>query len=153
MTRHAQADHDYWNPSEASISYNPREGVTQDGARRLLIDPMENVLIGSILIRKYLGISSVNTMYMWHERYGLPITKRADGQWMTTMTAIDEWIFLGSELERTKRPFPRTTSRTPKEELAAAQRRVDAAELRAAGKTPTEAYLIMRERQRAAKKT
>lgn len=144
--RHPTADHAFRNPGEASISYHPIEAETQDGKRRLLIDPMENVLIGSILIRKYLGISSVNTMYQWHEKYGLPIMKRPDGQWMTTMTAIDEWMFFGSELERTKRPFPRSTSVSPEEQLLRAQRRLEAAELRKSGMSSAEAYQHMRDK-------
>jgi hypothetical protein len=55
-------------------------------------------------------------MYQWHEKYGLPIMKRPDGQWMTTITAIDEWIFMASEFERTKRPFSRGTNRSPEQE-------------------------------------
>jgi hypothetical protein len=124
MSRNEQSDYNYAHPGEASVAFTPAEGVTDAGKRRLLIDPMENVLIGSILIRKYLGISSVTTMYMWHEKYALPITKRPDGQWMTTMSAIDEWIFMGSELDRKQRAFPRGTNRTAEEEFRRAKDRL-----------------------------
>lgn len=123
--RNKQADHAYTHPQEAELTFHPKSALSPDGEKRLLIDPMENVLIGSILIRKYLGISSVVTMYMWHEQYGLPIMKRPDGQWMTTVTAIDEWIFLASEFERTKRPFSRGDNRRADLALEKAQRRVD----------------------------
>ena len=123
--RNAHADHKYKHPEEASIEYNPVEAETPNNVRRLVVDPMENILIGSILIRKYLGIQSVTTMYMWHERYGLPIMKRPDGQWMSSITAIDEWIFMASELERTKRPFPRGTNRTPQQDYDIAKRRLE----------------------------
>jgi hypothetical protein len=124
MSRNEQSDYNYAHPGEASVAFTPAEGVTDAGKRRLLIDPMENVLIGSILIRKYLGISSVTTMYMWHEKYALPITKRPDGQWMTTMSAIDEWIFMGSELDRKQRAFPRGSNRTAEEEFRRAKDRL-----------------------------
>lgn len=92
---------------------------------RLLIDPMTNVLIGSQLIRMYLGIKSIVTMIEWVEVYGLPCVKRPDGQWMTTMSAIDEWIFMAAEADYLNRPYSRGDNKRADQALKKAQNRVD----------------------------
>lgn len=102
-----------------------RVASAPDGSPRLLIDPMDNVLIGSQRIKQYLGIKSLATMYEWHEVWGLPIMKRPDGQWMSTITAIDEWVWIASDLERTNRPFSRGDNKRSDLALKKAQRRVD----------------------------
>lgn len=96
-----------------------------NGSKRLLIDPMENIIIGSQLIRQYLGISSVATMYEWYEIYGLPLIKRPDGQWMTSISAIDQWIFMGAEADIENRPLSRGNSKRADIALIKAKRRVD----------------------------
>lgn len=98
---------------------------------RLLIDPMTNVLIGSQLIRMYLGIRSIATMIEWVEVYGLPCIKRPDGQWMTTMSAIDQWIFMAGEADYLNRPYSRGDNKRADLALQKAQRRVD--RMKAAG--------------------
>lgn len=92
---------------------------------RLLIDPMTNVLIGSQLIRMYLGIKSIVTMIEWVEIYGLPCIKRPDGQWMTTMSAIDDWIFLSAEADYLNRPYSRGDNKRADQALKKAQNRVE----------------------------
>lgn len=71
--------------------------------RRRMIDADSNVLMGAMHICRYLKVSSFNTLMRWHESYGLPMMKTADGKWMTTTTAIDQWIWLASELEAENR--------------------------------------------------
>ncbi len=67
-------------------------------AQRLYISPEDNVLVGAGTICKYLGVASINTLWRWVELYAFPAIKRPDGVWMSTMTAIDQWIFLAAEV-------------------------------------------------------
>lgn len=69
----------------------------------LRIAPEDNILIGAQRILRYLGISSITTLYDWIEDGALPCVKRPDGKWMTTMTAIDTWIFQAAGLIAEKR--------------------------------------------------
>lgn len=80
---------------------------TPNDQARLVVDPMENILVGSNLIMQYLRISSIVTMYQWVELYGLPAIKRPDGTWMTSISAIDEWMFMAAELDNQNRPHSR----------------------------------------------
>lgn len=66
-------------------------------AARLRIDPDQNIMIGSDAIRRYIGIRSNSTLYRWVELFSFPAIKRPDGMWMSSMTAIDQWIFLAAE--------------------------------------------------------
>lgn len=70
----------------------------------LRVTPEDNVLIGLRRIRAYLGIRSSITVHTWTELYGLPVVKRPDGQYMTTMTAIDQWLFLAAEVHNDSKP-------------------------------------------------
>src|SRR3990172_4789332 len=67
----------------------------------------DNVLLGSAAICRYLGIGSFTTMIVWNEQYGLPIAKRPDGMWMTTVSAIDSWLFLAASAESENRSYSR----------------------------------------------
>ncbi len=71
---------------------------------RITIDPKDNVLVGAAEIMRYLHINGFVTLYRWIEEAGLPCVKRLDGKWMTTMTAIDQWLCLcadaGTEKQR-----------------------------------------------------
>lgn len=71
---------------------------------RVTISPEDNVIIGAKPILRYLGFTSVFTLYRWVDDYGFPAIKRPDGKWMTTITAIDEWIFLGAAQDAANRP-------------------------------------------------
>jgi rRNA maturation protein Nop10 len=74
-------------------------GVKVDSfAAKLYINPDDNVLVGAEAICRYLGVSTIGTMWRWTEMYAFPAIKRPDGVWMTTMTAIDQWIFLAAEV-------------------------------------------------------
>lgn len=76
----------------------------------LRVAPEDNVLLGIDRICGYLGIRSHVTMYKWIELHGLPVVRRPDGWYMTTMTAIDQWLFLVSEVENENRPWSRGTN-------------------------------------------
>lgn len=106
-------------------SRHTRSETAPGGQPRLLIDPMSNVLVGSSIIRRYLGIKSIITLYDWHENFGLPIMKMPDGRWMTTISAIDDWIWMASELEVRNRPYSRGDNKRAELALKKAQRRVD----------------------------
>lgn len=82
----------------------------------LRIAPEDNVLIGAQCILRYLGISSITTLYDWIEDGALPCIKRPDGKWMTTMTAIDTWIFQAAGLVADKRREEIAARRTQKHE-------------------------------------
>lgn len=113
------------DPTIEDVYSAAQPGQAEGFPRRLLIDPLQNVLIGSQTIRKYLKIKSIITLYEWHEVYKLPIMKLANGQWMTTISAIDEWIWMASELERTNRPYSRGDNKRAELALKKAQRRVE----------------------------
>lgn len=68
------------------------------------------MLIGSETICRYLGIASYTTMIVWVEVYGLPALKCPDGMWRSSVTAIDEWLFLGSAAETANRGYSRGTN-------------------------------------------
>lgn len=85
----------------------------------------DNILVGSTIICRYLGITSVTTMVMWHELFGLPVLKRPDGMWMSSMTAIDEWIWLASSAEAENRAYSRGTNVSAEKALELAQARVE----------------------------
>ncbi len=77
--------------------------VAEDQAERsfasmLRIDPADNMLVGGETICRYLAISSMNTLHRWVELYAFPAIKRPDGVWMSSMTSIDQWIFLAAEI-------------------------------------------------------
>jgi hypothetical protein len=61
---------------------------------RLRVDREQNVIIGAKAICQYIGLKSYPALYHWIDRHAFPAVMRPDGMWMTTMTAIDEWIFL-----------------------------------------------------------
>ena len=84
--------------------------ITASNEKRLLIDPAENIIVGGNLICQYLGVSSFTTLITWHELYGLPIMKRPDGMWMTSISAIDSWIFMASTAELENRGYSRGTN-------------------------------------------
>ncbi len=79
----------------------PRDSVTNsvETAPRALsrITPEDNVLLGGRAICAYLNCAFV-TFVRWVENFGLPAIKRPDGQWMTTITAIDSWIAMAAAI-------------------------------------------------------
>jgi hypothetical protein len=68
-----------------------------DQFRLLWIKPEENVLLGWWKICDYLGIRDRKTLKIWAEHWALPAIKRPDGMWMSTVTAIDQWIMLAAQ--------------------------------------------------------
>ena len=95
-------------------------------AARLRIDPADNVLIGAQRICRYLGIASMITLWRWIELYGLPVIKRPDGQWMTTMTSVDQWIFMAAEIGVEKQQASRNANVRAQEAIKRLQRQIDA---------------------------
>lgn len=83
------------NSGTASIDQDRYE---RSFAAMLRIDPADNILIGGDTILRYLALSSMNTLHRWVELYAFPAIKRPDGLWMSSMTAIDQWIFLAAEV-------------------------------------------------------
>jgi hypothetical protein len=114
-------------------------GITRDkaygGARldsyanKLYIDPNQNVLVGAQAICRYLGIAGINTLWRWVEMYAFPAIKRPDGVWMSTMTAIDQWIFLAAEVVNDKLDRSRGLNTTAEIAAARLQRQLDEPEL------------------------
>ena len=89
----------------------------------LRIAPEDNVLVGAQRILHYLGISSLTTLYDWIEDGALPCIKRPDGKWMTTMTAIDTWIFQAAGLIAEKRTTELAIRAREKDEASETNRR------------------------------
>jgi hypothetical protein len=88
------------------------------------VTPNTNVLLGAAAIKGYLRIRSWATLYRLVELYGLPAIKRPDGKWMSTITAIDEWLFLASAADFANRPYLRGTNVRLEEAISRLQRRV-----------------------------
>jgi hypothetical protein len=97
-------------PSNVENWAKTRQLLGRDGNPYARIMPDENVLIGQPRIMRYLGIKSRSTLIVWIELYGLPVVMRPDGRYMTTMTAVDQWLFLASELDNENRAWSRAVS-------------------------------------------
>lgn len=67
-------------------------------AERRRVNLPDNILVGARAICRYMHISAINTLERWVNQYGFPAIKRPDGKWLTSTTAIDEWIWLAAEL-------------------------------------------------------
>lgn len=80
--------------------------VLQRPVRR--IAPEDNVLRGGRAICAYLKVASLPTIERWVIGYGFPAIKTPDGVWMSTTTAIDQWVWIAAELEADKRLDART---------------------------------------------
>lgn len=87
----------------------------------------DNVLLGSAAICRYLGIGSFTTMIVWNEQYGLPVAKRPDGMWMTTVSAIDSWLFLAASAESENRAYSRGSNLRADKALELAVKRAERA--------------------------
>lgn len=71
------------------------------------IRPEDNMLFGSRAILNYIHMRSIVTLYKWVEQYGFPAVKMPDGRWMSSITAIDRWLFLAAENDFAVRPRSR----------------------------------------------
>ena len=89
---------------------NPPSGNSRSPPSIIRISPADNLLLGASAIKAYLRIRSWATLYRLVEIYGLPAIKRPDGKWMTTVTAIDEWLFLAAEADHRNRTHLRGTN-------------------------------------------
>ncbi len=67
--------------------------------RKSMRDEHSNVLVGATSICRYMKISAIKTLQRWVDGYGFPAIKTPDGKWLTTTSAIDEWIWLAAEVE------------------------------------------------------
>lgn len=97
-------------------------GQADSFAAKLRVDPGDNIIVGGANICRYLGISSITTMWRWVEHYGLPAIRRPDGLWMTSMTSIDQWIFLAAEVINENRETSRGQNTSAVIAAARAQR-------------------------------
>jgi hypothetical protein len=77
----------------------------------LVIDPDQNIINGMSSIMRYMGIKAFNTFYKWVELYGFPAIKTPEGKWLSSMTAIDQWIFLCAEVDWENRRYSRGRTR------------------------------------------
>lgn len=68
-----------------------------------LVPPERNALIGARVIMKYMGIRSTRTLYRMIHEYGLPVVPRSDGVLFSTVTSIDDWLFLAAEANHNAR--------------------------------------------------
>ena len=76
----------------------------------LAIRPEDNLLIGAKAIMEYLGIRDIVSLERWTDEYALPVIKRPDGMWMTTLTSIDQWILLAAKVQYDDKLASGTTS-------------------------------------------
>jgi hypothetical protein len=60
--------------------------------------PKDNVLVGEIAIMEYLQIRERRVLERWVDEFALPMIKRPDGIWMTSITAIDQWILMAAKV-------------------------------------------------------
>lgn len=94
-------------PSRLAEWITARRAAGNAEAPIIYIRPSDNVIIGLRPLMQYLHIRSPATLYQWVELYGLPAIKRPDGQWISTMTSIDQWIFLAAQADAINRPHSR----------------------------------------------
>lgn len=83
----------------AGVSLRDAPPGFQGNPKLLRVDPSDNILVGGQSICAYIGISSISTLWRWVELFGFPAVRRPDGLWMSSMTAIDQWIWMASEIE------------------------------------------------------
>ena len=72
------------------------------GTTLLSIRPNDNLLVGSAEICSYLRISHY-ICRKWMENFNLPIMRRPDGVWMTTISSLDQWVWLACFAENEAR--------------------------------------------------
>lgn len=65
-------------------------------------------------------------MWRWIELYRLPVVKRPDGIYMSTMTAIDEWIFLAADVQQDKMEASRNANVDAQRAIERLQRQIAA---------------------------
>lgn len=94
-------------------------------AAKLRVDPQDNIIVGAQNICSYLGLASIATLWRWVELYAFPAIKRPDGVWMTSMTAIDQWIFLAAEIVNENTEVSRGLNTTAEIAMARLQRQLD----------------------------
>jgi hypothetical protein len=94
-------------------------------ASKLRVDPQDNIIVGAQNICSYLGLASIATLWRWVELYAFPAIKRPDGVWMSSMTAIDQWIFLAAEIVNENTQLSRGLNTTAEIAMARLQRQLD----------------------------
>src|SRR5262245_61785598 len=62
------------------------------------IVPKDNILIGYKAICAYLGVRERRILERWIDEFGLPVIHRPDGQAMSSITSIDQWILLAARV-------------------------------------------------------
>ena len=77
-----------------NFNQNREWGLTEVRDGGLKIHRDQNVIIGAKNICAYIGLKSLVAMHRWVDKHAFPAVMRPDGMWMTTMTAVDEWLWL-----------------------------------------------------------
>lgn len=72
--------------------------IAADAAKRRRAMRPDDILVGAKAICAYMRIAAIKTLERWVRDYGFPAIKRPDGKWLTSRTAIDEWIWIAAEL-------------------------------------------------------
>ena len=103
-----------------------RVDATPGFSTMLRVDPAENIIVGSESICRYIGVASPGTLWRWVETYGFPAIKRPDGLWMSSMTAIDQWIFLAAEVTNDNLEMSRGACVRVEKQIERLQRRLEA---------------------------
>lgn len=84
--------------------------------------PKDNILLGEIAIMEYLQIRERRVLERWVDEYALPMVKRPDGIWMTSITSIDQWILMAAKVAYgNKKAEGKTTAQRRQAEAQAGQ--------------------------------
>lgn len=92
------------------------------GERATWVKAEDNILLGWWAITQYLGIKDRKTMVEWVDEWAFPAMKRPDGEWMSSCTAIDQWIFLAAHLNTERRKEMGIDTLSQRQRQQAAQR-------------------------------
>lgn len=60
----------------------------------------EGTIVGLGAIMRYLKLKKPRDLYTLIDEYSLPVLPRHDGVLMTTVKAIDQWLFLASDVNK-----------------------------------------------------
>lgn len=67
--------------------------VKSIGPNGIRINPESNIIVGAAKICKYIHVS-MPTLMRWINDHGFPAMQRPDGLWMSSVTSIDQWIWM-----------------------------------------------------------
>ena len=108
------------------VAKHAQDGVDTSFAFILRVDPDDNILVGAERICRYIGVTSMSTLMTWIEKYSFPAMRRPiDGRWISSMTAIDQWIFIASEVAADSRVVLRSMQLNAKRMMERLQAQID----------------------------